>query len=309
MLIVVALLLFPVQPASLFAEDASGNSQEAEWSEIDRVASNFLTWSSWGSLEKWKGAICLEPFPLYSLDNHIVAYGSNVSNKNELCGYIIVSNDKNDAPVPEFGDNTGLTFLNKYREISTKLEESLLPGQELKESKVFYLSCMTFLAEFLIYQKDNSQIHLFFDLQTGEILPAFPSRVIGAYIPNRTENRKAWAWLEGSNLIIPDSVFIERIIPGVPAYYWYMGCSPTSGGMVMAYWQPRGYPNLPLGDSLIGELAIWMYTTSSGSTLLVNIPGGIYQVGANHGYYFQSWNDGTERSYSTMSEFMSEIQY
>lgn len=30
----------------------------------------------------------------------------------------------------------------------------------------------------------------------------------------------------------------------VPSYYWYHGCSPTAGGMLMGYWALHGYPQL-----------------------------------------------------------------
>jgi len=33
-------------------------------------------------------------------------------------------------------------------------------------------------------------------------------------------------------------------ISGVPDYYWYNGCVPTSVGMIMGYWDMNGYPNL-----------------------------------------------------------------
>src|SRR5262249_45443900 len=36
----------------------------------------------------------------------------------------------------------------------------------------------------------------------------------------------------------------ERLLPGCPAYDWYHGCSPTSAGMLMGYWDLHGYGNL-----------------------------------------------------------------
>ena len=33
-------------------------------------------------------------------------------------------------------------------------------------------------------------------------------------------------------------------LSGVPSYGWYHGCSPTSIGMIMGYWDVNGYPNL-----------------------------------------------------------------
>lgn len=34
------------------------------------------------------------------------------------------------------------------------------------------------------------------------------------------------------------------VIPDVPAYYWYHGCTPTSMAMVLGYWDIKGYSNL-----------------------------------------------------------------
>ena len=38
------------------------------------------------------------------------------------------------------------------------------------------------------------------------------------------------------------------VISGVPAYYWYRGCGPTSAGMIIGYWDGHGYSNLVVGD-------------------------------------------------------------
>ena len=35
----------------------------------------------------------------------------------------------------------------------------------------------------------------------------------------------------------------------LPAYYWYHGCSPTSGMMVLGYWDAYGYSNLIQGSN------------------------------------------------------------
>lgn len=308
MLILSAFLLIPVQQASLASSNALGSNQRAELVEVVRVASNFLARSAWGSLEKWRGATLSEPFPLYDLDNHLSAYGFNVMGPNGLCGYIIVNLDKNDAPVPEFGDSPGLPFLNKYRELSAKVEREILPGQKLEGSGVIYLSCMTFLAEFLILQGDNSQNCLFFDLQTGEAIPALPQKVVWEDRINPALNHQAWEKLSNPSQQAVTLGFYEKVLTSVPAYIWYKGCAPTSGAMVMAYWQPRGYPGLPLGNPLIEELAVEMHTANNGGTFLWDIPVGIKQVAINHGYNnWNSWNDGKGRSYSTYAEFEAEI--
>jgi len=308
MLILSTFLLIPVQQASLASSNALGSDQRAELVEVVQVASNFLARSAWGSLEKWRGATLSEPFPLYDLDNRLSSYGFNVIGLNGLCGYIIVNTDKNDAPVLEFGDSPGLLILKKYRELSAKVEKAILPGQKLEGSRVIYLSAMTFLAEFLILQGDNSQNRLIFDLQTGEAVSSLPQKVVSEDRTLPAINQQAWENLSNPSHQAVTLGFYEKVLTSVPAYLWYKGCAPTSGAMVMAYWQPRGYPALPLGNSLIEELAVEMHTASNGGTFLWDIPVGIRQVAINHGYnYWNSWNDGKGRSYSTYLEFEAEI--
>jgi hypothetical protein len=41
----------------------------------------------------------------------------------------------------------------------------------------------------------------------------------------------------------------QKVLSGVPAYEWNHGSAPTAAGMIMAYWDARGYPNLVPGDN------------------------------------------------------------
>jgi hypothetical protein len=46
-------------------------------------------------------------------------------------------------------------------------------------------------------------------------------------------------------LLVPQGVFAAAVIlPDVPAYNWYHGCSPTAAGSIMGYWDLHGYSNL-----------------------------------------------------------------
>ncbi|HUT58732.1 MAG TPA: hypothetical protein VNA25_12875, partial [Phycisphaerae bacterium] len=40
----------------------------------------------------------------------------------------------------------------------------------------------------------------------------------------------------------------DLVLNDVPTYYWYHGCSPTSGMMVFGYWDAYGYGNLIPGS-------------------------------------------------------------
>lgn len=39
------------------------------------------------------------------------------------------------------------------------------------------------------------------------------------------------------------------VIPDVPSYIWYNGCGPTAIGMVIGYWDAKGFPNLISGSN------------------------------------------------------------
>jgi hypothetical protein len=48
----------------------------------------------------------------------------------------------------------------------------------------------------------------------------------------------------------------EVVIKGVPAFSWYNGCNPTAAGMVIAYWDMRGYSKLIPGNSTTQTSAV-----------------------------------------------------
>jgi len=59
----------------------------------------------------------------------------------------------------------------------------------------------------------------------------------------------AWTTL-GLLGVLARSVAWGAVLPGVPAYLWYYGCTPTSAGMIVGYWDGLpGYENLFDGDA------------------------------------------------------------
>ena len=41
----------------------------------------------------------------------------------------------------------------------------------------------------------------------------------------------------------------EIVLSDVPGYLWYHGCCPTSGAMIIGYWDAHGYPDLIPGSN------------------------------------------------------------
>ena len=46
------------------------------------------------------------------------------------------------------------------------------------------------------------------------------------------------------------------LIADVPAYYWYRGCGPTAAGMIIGYWDSKGYDALVPGDASTQTAAV-----------------------------------------------------
>ena len=54
------------------------------------------------------------------------------------------------------------------------------------------------------------------------------------------------------------------VIPGVPAYDWHHGCGPTAAGMVIGYWDGRGFSALVPGRAATHTLAVSQMIASEG---------------------------------------------
>lgn len=57
----------------------------------------------------------------------------------------------------------------------------------------------------------------------------------------------------------------EVIIAGVPAYKWKNGCGPTAAGMVIGYWDIRGFDDLVSGDAETQTTSVNNMISSAGN--------------------------------------------
>jgi hypothetical protein len=70
----------------------------------------------------------------------------------------------------------------------------------------------------------------------------------------------------------------------VPSYLWHYGCSPTSGGMIVGYWDSKpGYENLFYGDASI---------ESAATRNMIASPAHITS-GYENGYTYGDWHNST----------------
>lgn len=96
--------------------------------------------------------------------------------------------------------------------------------------------------------------------------------------PTSTNDKKGISSLTGTT---------TRSIPGVPFYYWFRGCTPTSTAMIFGYWDAHGFSRLlnSTPNALINELADAMGTDSEGSTIYIANPMAILSIANNSRLY------------------------
>jgi len=149
------------------------------------------------------------------------------------------------------------------------------------------------------------------DIHDGKIRVKSDFIAVQAESVNQEKNTKAWEHLSDINTIVqPMNTVVEKIISGVPDYNWLRGCSPTAAANIMAYWQAHGYSRLPVGTTLINQLADAMGTAADGSTPWANIPTGIHYVALRYAYNtWVEWNESITggRVSSTYDKFKNEI--
>ncbi|MGB2770495.1 MAG: IPTL-CTERM sorting domain-containing protein [Candidatus Zixiibacteriota bacterium] len=66
----------------------------------------------------------------------------------------------------------------------------------------------------------------------------------------------------------------QVVVPGVPAYLWHHGCGPTAVGMVVGYWDGKGFPNLVPGDASTQTAAVDAMIADDRDTADCTLPDG-----------------------------------
>ncbi len=90
---------------------------------------------------------------------------------------------------------------------------------------------------------------------------------------------------------------------GVPHYDWYYGCSPTSGAMLVGYWDKRaGYENLFYGDASVESSATREMIASAAHRV----------AGAENGYTYGDWQNSAsypnhESNPDCIADFMHTV--
>ncbi|MFA5295704.1 MAG: C39 family peptidase [Methanoregulaceae archaeon] len=283
-----------------------GTAEKVALESTQEISARLNEFSDWSKASVTLSQQC------YDLEGTLTAYMFEVYSDGRYSGFILISSTTDKVPVLEFSKGR-----NPYSILTDKtdLEKQVQTIASEKEFTVenprnIYLGGTFYYIE---YPMTNShgmkQPSALVDIVRSKV---FPSGFSPMEVPlelyeqhNVIEQeyyelaQKEWAAIiagEGSLTVTDPLSGYSGYISGIPAYYWYRGCSPTAAGMVLGYWDSHGYPNFPVGTSLINELANAMGTGSTwpfdGSTWPWMIDDGIVTVCQNHGYSgFSAAND------------------
>lgn len=210
-------------------------------------------------------------------------------------GSIVVSARFSEVPVPEMSDCLPRYYTTGH--LAKERAEELLGSSEVHLSKIYY----------------GSPLDLIFEFSAGErrvLIDAFSLGthsldILGSERKTEEdpvlEDQIASLWREIESPLARDTV----LIPGVPAFLWSYGCTPTASAMLFGYWDLTDYGKLldyyfHHDDYVVGpvanvpnvqrELALAMHTdTLSGGTQIGWISyGHVYVANTVHNYAFSS---------------------
>jgi hypothetical protein len=260
----------------------------------------------------WSNASVLLAQQCYDLGGKPTAHMFEVYSNDKYSGFILISSTTDKVPVLEFsrGRNPysysieNINLENQVQAIASEKNFSVGEPRNIYLGGTFYYieypmmdshglkqpSTLVDIVQSKVYSSNLSQMQVPLELYEQHNV------IVHEYHELAQEEWNAIA--AGDDLLtiqVPLSGY-SGYISGIPAYSWYRGCSPTAAGMVLGYWDSHGYPNFPVGTSLINELADAMGTGSTwpfdGATWPWMIDDGILAVCQNHGYGgFSATND------------------
>ena len=324
--LLVAVLLTMCISTPAYAAPRSSNSISME--DIETVASFYVRYipAFIADYPEWQEATVELSTVYYDLDGKKSAYAFDIIENGQYAGYILISATRDNYPILEFSKGrtpntiTELTTRSETLAQERANERGLIAGK----AKPLYLGATFYYAEYpLIDAKGEVADSVVVDL-TVPVIVDFKKLQVGIPIDEKELLRQQQMKKQEANALwdaIEEKVRVgvtaapknpassrgSGRISDVPKYEWHRGCSPTAAGMVLGYWDSHGYPNFPVGNPLIDELADAMGTWDwpiHGFTWPLDIDNGIEEVCENHGY---SNFDASNDLWMSWSEIKDEV--
>lgn len=119
-----------------------------------------------------------------------------------------------------------------------------------------------------------------------------------------------------SNAQLPDFGLMQEgsLLTGAPAYQWWYGCSPTAAGMLMGYYDIKGYGGLQYGNLVPGGIAESSTFPSSAGTWSYLAQSVIASPGHVNSFYRTAFNTSGDDmpslhgSFDSLADFMGTSQ-
>ncbi len=260
-------------------------------------------------LSVWKEAEVRLSSTYYDLNDQKTAYAFSVLADGQDAGYILISATTENYPVLALsrakipGSEMGVTERAKRTAESVSSNKGMIISGEKK----VYLGGLDFYHKYdTTDSRGLKKEEMYIDLHSNKVVDfsnrsnTIPDTVTNAQLiqfqkEKQKDFERSWSLQRKFHSndpsataelsVIRATTLYSNTVSGVPLYFWTRGCAPTAAGMVVGYRSTHGYPCLPLGTTLINELADRMNTNPNGLTWPYNIGYGINMVLNHYQYY------------------------
>jgi len=245
---------------------AQSNSKDAvNIDEAKEVASYYVQYvpTFMSDFTEWEKATVEEGIAYYDLEGEKSAYSFNVLNEGEYVGYIMISATRDNYPVLGFSKGKVPNAIMELADTSESIVKTEASKKQLsvESATPLYLGGTFYYMQYsLVDSKGEIVAKKIVDL-TSPTAPIFynESVIEKTFGDEETlkkrqsikEKEAELQWDSIENRMLSDTESSEVStrsigwISGVPNYDWYIGCTPTSAGMVLGYWEDNGYSALP----------------------------------------------------------------
>lgn len=296
--------------------------------------------------QMWGTVYAAEPIPYYGPDEEIIAYHLNYSLKGSFpdpetlktrCDEALNNESRESAwGVGDYGNMVigAKPYMPVFIQVSKSLSEQYAYGRKLEkaareafpdgytEGKTYYLGYVHVWHQ-VSYKNTNKYINLMPSVKviSEEEFTKLKGEIVYFWTRNTFDDEWQQFMVNGETMGRS-----EVYIPGenkMPYYEWSYGCTPTSGAMILAWWDrykgmgrfvsshyERWDPVQHHTDyhvpTLQHEMAQAMDTGDGGTTYLGDVIDAYYEVVENHGYRCVS--DGLWAFHHTDTTLFNEVK-
>ncbi|MDA8213507.1 MAG: hypothetical protein M0021_16780 [Clostridia bacterium] len=242
------LVLMPTLVANALVQP----SEQVTHQEASRVAKDYLRNEGRNLTPEWNSVQTEEPVLYYDNNGNPDSFIVPLKKKGVEVGFITVSASKEYYPVKEAVETAPLHL--KVNKVIKSIENILPVNQKVGNIQFIHDGALEYLAKAEILEGKVVKGVRYFDLMTDKVLPEKYTPVSKKGIPeDQTNVKKVWGKILDPVVTI-QSVHIEPgtgatysdDITDLPSYIQgsYNDCGPTSGAMVLGWWDIHGYTQL-----------------------------------------------------------------